>query len=135
MADGISEAERIQHGIDWGTRNAIVWTGTIQAIIALATLLWTAWWALREKREEKRTKNKEDDEDKRRQLPDNKSITSPTFFKQAPRTLLRMANETPSKTERRSELKRESTDHESRPAKFQKEVSEEAVRESVRELR
>ena len=31
--------------------------------LALATLLWTAWWALRGKREEKK---KEDDKDKRR---------------------------------------------------------------------
>lgn len=66
MADGISEAERIQHGIGRGTRNAIVWTGTVQAIIASIALLWTAWWALREKREKKRTKKKEDDEDERR---------------------------------------------------------------------
>ena len=66
MADGISEAERTQHGIGRGTRNAIIWTGTVQALIALATLLWTAWWAMKVKGEEKRTKKKEDDEDKKR---------------------------------------------------------------------
>ena len=66
MADSISEAERTQHDIGRQTRNAIVGTGTIQSIIALATLLWTVWWALREKREEKRRKKEKDDGDKRR---------------------------------------------------------------------
>ena len=66
MADGISEAERTQHGIGRGTRDAIIWTGAIQATIALASLLWTARWALRGRREEKRTEKEEEDKDKRR---------------------------------------------------------------------
>ena len=70
MADGISEAERTQHGIGRGTRNAIIWTGAIQAIIALATLLWTVWWALRkrggeEDEEEGRWRGQEEEEDGR----------------------------------------------------------------------
>ena len=66
MEDNVRRAERIAHRIARQTKNAIAWTGAVQAIFSALGLLWTLWSAWREGRADERRRERQDREDERR---------------------------------------------------------------------
>ncbi|KAM0799636.1 hypothetical protein BDR22DRAFT_890216 [Usnea florida] len=66
MAEHVRTAERIAHRIVRQTKNAMAWTGAVQAFFSALDLLWTLWSAWREGREDERRRERQDREDERR---------------------------------------------------------------------
>ena len=66
MENNVRPAERIAHRIARQTKNAIAWTGAVQAFLSVLDLLWRLWSAWREGREDERRRERQDREDEKR---------------------------------------------------------------------
>ena len=71
MEDYVSTAERIAHRIWRQTKNAMAWTGAVQAFFPDLDLLWglwTLWTAWREGRVDERRRERQNRDDERRDV-------------------------------------------------------------------
>ena len=66
MENNVRTGERIAHRIARQTKNAIAWTGAVQAFLSALDLLWTLWTAWREGRVDERRRERQKRDDERR---------------------------------------------------------------------
>ena len=66
MENNVRPAERIAHRIARQTKNAIAWTGAVQAFLSALDLLWTLWRLWREGRVDERRRERQDRKDQGR---------------------------------------------------------------------